>query len=118
MQDAAAAEFLGNDISADQLVVDEVNFAVGICRNHFFQDKLFEVESEDQQGWRRPMAKKLDSIIGSDQWGRKKKSNNLGGKRKRGIVGFDLWGKRKRAQLNIEDDAEDIAQRHMELEQF
>ena len=36
MQDAAAAEFLGNDISADQLVLDEVNFAVGICRNHFF----------------------------------------------------------------------------------
>ena len=77
---------------------------------------MFEVESEDQQGWRRPIAKKLDSIIGSDQWGRKKKSDDLGGKRKRGIVGFDLWGKRKRAQLNIEDDAEDIAQRHMELE--
>ena len=82
----------------------------------FFQDKLFEVESEDQQGWRRPKAKKLDSIIGSDQWGRKKKSDDLGGKRKRGIVGFDLWGKRKRAQLNIEDDAEDIAHRNTELE--
>ena len=54
------------------------------------------------------MVKRLDSIVGSDQWGRKKKGlsfgKNLGGKTKRGILGIDLWGKKKRAEVNLEDE--------------
>ena len=61
------------------------------------------------------MVKRLDSIVGSDQWGRKKKGlsfgKNLGGKIKRGILGIDLWGKKKRAEVNLED--EEIKQRNI-----
>ena len=61
------------------------------------------------------MVKRMDSIVGSDQWGRKKKGGDLGaaGKKKRGIVGIDLWGKKKRGKENLEDDDEEIAQRNM-----
>ena len=64
------------------------------------------------------MVKRSDSIVGSDQWGRKKKGGLLGGKIKRGILGIDLWGKKKRAIENIEDDAEEIVQRNIGRERM
>ena len=75
-----------------------------------------EAGNEDLEEKGKPMVKRLDSIVGSDQWGRKKKGlllgQNLGGKIKRGILGIDLWGKKKRAEVNLEDDAEEIVQRN------
>ena len=75
-----------------------------------------EAGNEDLEEKGKPMVKRLDSIVGSDQWGRKKKGlllgQNLGGKIKRGILGIDLWGKKKRAEVNLEDDAEESVQRN------
>ena len=70
------------------------------------------------------MVKRLDSIVGSDQWGRKKKRGLLGddlrggGRIKRGILGIDLWGKKKRALENIGDDVEEIVQRNIGSERM
>ena len=62
------------------------------------------------------LVKRMDSIVGSDQWGRKKKGGDDFGaaeKIKRGIVGIDLWGKKKRAKEYLEGDYEEIALRSM-----
>ena len=65
------------------------------------------------------MVKRLDSIVGSDQWGRKKKCG--GGiksrKIKRGILGLDQWGKKKKKKRavmeNIDDGAEEIVEKNI-----
>ena len=70
------------------------------------------------------MFKRLDSIVGSDQWGRKKKRALLGdglgagGRIKRGILGIDLWGKKKRAMENINNEAEESVRRNIGSERM
>ena len=62
------------------------------------------------------MVKRLDSIVGSDQWGRKKKWGG-GRKIKRGILGLDQWGKKKKKKRafmeNIDDGAEEIVEKNI-----
>ena len=77
-----------------------------------------EAGNEDIQGKGDAMVKRLDSIVGSDQWGRKKKDLGGFGKVKRGIVGIDLWGKKKRTMENLGDDAEEIVQRKIGRERM
>ena len=84
--------------------------------NKNVQDKFLEAGNEYLEEKDKPVVKRLDSIVGSDQWGRKKRQvlfgNKFGCKIKRGILGIDLWGKKKRAEANNEDDAEESVQRN------
>ena len=90
-----------------------------------FSTKNVQAGNEAIGEKRDTMVKRLDSIVGSDQWGRKKKGGLLGndlgagGKIKRGILGIDLWGKKKRAMGNIKDDAdEEIVERNIGRERI
>ena len=108
----AAAESFGNDVFVDQMISGNV------------QDKLLEAGNEGIREKGDAMVKRLDSIVGSDQWGRKKKRALLGddlgggGRIKRGILGIDLWGKKKRAMENINNEAEESVRRNIGSERM
>ena len=83
------------------------------------EDKLFESKENDEGAF--SMKKRMDSIVGSDQWGRRKRGMEpagtrdiFRGKRNSGVIGIDLWGRRKREKPSMEvenDDGQNLRKR-------
>ena len=80
------------------------------------ESKLFESKENDKGEF--SMKKRMDSIVGSDQWGRRKRGMEpvgtrdiVWGKRNSGVIGIDLWGRKKKGKPNMEDDADKIIQK-------
>ena len=88
-------------------------------RTDVHENKLFESKENDEG--EISMKKRMDSIVGSDQWGRRKRGMEpagtrdiFRGKRNSGVLGIDLWGRRKREKPSMEvenDDGQNLRKR-------